>query len=316
MWRIIFSLVNLSDNISGWLFSLIVQIVGMGVIPLLLYKFWVKEDILTGFSIKVKLPPIVWALTVILGFLLSYMTMGVSLIWQNVLILLGFTHINSAGTVYSDFGVFVMELFTTAMLPAVFEELTDRGLTMQMFKGIEDDRIVMVLMAALFALAHQNVVQTGYTFVGGLVFSFVALKTKSIIPGMIMHFINNSINVVGAYSEQRNGLFASIQDKVSDFISDYFFIAVLTWVAAAFAIVMICRYIAKICKNKNNENVKEDSVYYYPNKMQYVDDLFGGSKRELTEKSAPHWYEYAFLYGSVIMMALTTIFSFIWGIWR
>ncbi len=317
LWRIVFSLVNLSDNVSGWLFSLIVQIVGMGVIPLLLSKFWVKEDIVKGYCLKVKLPPIIYVLTVVLGFLLSYLTTGVSLIWQNILILLGYTHINSAGTIYSDFGVLVMELFTTAMLPAMFEELTDRGLLLQVFKGVDDDRLKMVLIGALFGLAHQNVMQTGYAFVGGMLFAFVALKTKSIIPGMIMHFMNNGINVISSYSDQHNGLIAKIQNGVSDFISKHFFIAIITWIAAAFAIVAICRFIANIMRKTETEEPKEDDVYYYPNKMQYVDDLFGsGNKKELTQNSAPAWYEYAFLYGSIAVTVLTTLFTFIWGIWR
>lgn len=317
LWRIVFSLVNLSDNVSGWLFSIIVQIVGMGVIPLLLSKFWVKEDIVKGYCLRVKLPPAIYALTVLLGFLLSYVTRGVSLLWQNMLILLGFTHINSAGTIYSDFGVFVMELMTTAMLPAMFEELTDRGLLLQVFKGVEDEKLKMVLIGALFGLAHQNVMQTGYAFIGGMLFAFVAIKTKSIIPGMIMHFMNNAMSVIGAYSEQKSGFFAKIQSGINDFIGKHFFIAIITWIAAGFAIVGVCKLIAKIMRKVEPVEIKEDNTYYYPNKMQYVDDLFGsGNKKELTKNPTPKWYEYAFLYGSVAVTVLTTMFTFMWGIWR
>lgn len=317
IWRIVLSFLNISDNVSSWIFSLIVQVVGMGVIPLVLYKFWVKDDIITGFSLKVKLSPVVYILAVALGFLLWYLTVGVSAIWQNILALLGFTHINGVGTIYSDPGVLVMELFTVALLPAIFEELTDRGLAMQMFKGIEDEKVVMVLMALLFSLAHQNITQTGYTFVGGLVFAYLALKTKSIIPGMIIHFINNAISVVGGYSEQHNGFIAAVEDKIYAFINGHFFLAILTWVAVAFIIVAVLRYIAGLSRKEEIERPAEDSVYYYPNKMKYVDDLFGsGSKKDLTKTTAPKWYEYAFLYGAIAMMALTTVFTFIWGVLR
>lgn len=317
VWRIVFSLVNLSDNVSSWVFSAIVEIVGMGVIPLVLYKLWVKDDVLTGFYFKVKLPPIIYVLVIVLGFLLSYLTTGVSLIWQNILILLGYTHVNSVGTIYSDAGVLVMELLTTALLPAVFEEITDRGLTMRMLSGINDDKVKMVIIAALFALAHQNAVQTGYTFVGGLVIAYVALKTRSIIPGMIIHFINNALSVISGYSGQHSGFYASIEDKVDSFIGNHFFLAILTWVAAAFVIVIILRYIGSMTKKAEREQPEADSVYYYPNKMQYVDDLFGASfKRDLTTKATPVWYEYAFVYGAVAMMTATTLFTFVWGVLR
>lgn len=317
VWRIVFSFLNLSDNVTNWLFSIVVQIFGMGVIPLTLYKLWVKEDVISGFYLKVKLPPAVYVLAVVLGLLLAYLTTGVSLIWQNMLIFLGFTHVNSAGTIYSDAGVLVMEIVTTAMLPAIFEELTDRGLAIRMLRGIEDDKTVMILVAVLFGLAHQNIMQTGYAFVGGLVFAYLALKTRSIIPGMIIHFINNFLNVIGGYSSQHNGFYAAIEDKINAFIGEHFFLAILTWIAVAFIIVGILRYIAGLTKQEEREKPPEDSVYYYPNKMQYVDDLFGsGAKRDLTKDSAPAWYEYAFLYGSAVMMIATTLFTFMWGVWR
>ena len=84
--RIVFSFVELSDNVSGWLFSIMMQVIGMGVIPFVLFKFWVKEDVVSGFSLKVKIPPVTYLLAIVLGFLLSYVTTGVSLIWQNILI--------------------------------------------------------------------------------------------------------------------------------------------------------------------------------------------------------------------------------------
>ncbi len=316
--RIVFSFVELSDNVSGWLFSIMMQVIGMGVIPFVLFKFWVKEDVVSGFSLKVKIPPVTYLLAIVLGFLLSYVTTGVSLIWQNILILLGYTHVNAPGTIYSDAGVLIMELFTTAMLPAFFEEFTDRGLVLRMFRGIDNEKTVVILTAVLFGLAHQNIMQTGYAFVGGLAFAFLALKTKSIFPGIIIHFINNALSVVSGYSSQHNGLYAAVQDKFYAFISGHFLVAVLTWAAAGTLIVVILKYIAKI-QPKEKPSEKEGDVFFFPNKLQYVDDIFGAGLRKDIARisvSKPYWYEYAFLYGSIAMMTLTTLFTFMWGVWR
>ncbi len=314
LMRIIFGFVNLSDNVANWLFSFLVQIIGMGVIPMVLFKFWVKEDILTGFSIKIKIPPLTYVLAVVLGFLVSYLTTGVSVIWQMILRLLGYTHINSVGTIYSSAGVLVMELITTALLPGIFEEITDRGLVLRLYRGVENEKMVIIMTGILFGLAHQNIVQTGYAFVGGMIFGFLALRTKSIIPGMIIHFMNNALSVISGYSEQTGGLYSQIEGIVYNFINNYFFIAIITWVATAALIIVILKFIAKI---QPKEEKKEDDVFFFPNKVQYVDDLFGtGLKKDISLKEKTHWSEYAFLYGAIALTALTTIFTFLWGLWR
>ncbi len=317
--RIVFSSVSLSDNLSSWLFSLFVQVIGMGVIPLVLYKVWIKEDIISGFSINVKIPKIVYIIAIALGFLLSYLTLGVSFVWQNVLALLGFTHINAPGTIYSGAEVLILELLCTAIMPAIFEELNYRGLTLQMFRDVEDEKITMVLLAILFSLGHQNVMQTGYTFVGGLIFAFLAIKTKSIIPGMIIHFINNGTSVISSNSEQTNGFVAKIQDAVYNFISGHFLLALLSWIATGVLVVWLLKKTAEICSKQRvtEEKVSDGYGYYFPQKVQYIDDLFGSSlTRDLIIKKRSAWYEYAFLYAYIAMTFATTLFSFIWGIWR
>ena len=291
----------------------------MGLLPLTLYKLWVKEDIVSGFSINTKIPKIIYIIAIILGFLLSYVTLGVSLIWQNVLALLGYTHINAPGTIYSGIEVLILELLCTAALPAIFEELTDRGLALQMFKDIEDEKVTMILMAIIFSLAHQNIMQTGYTFIGGLIFAFLAIKTKSIIPGMIIHFINNALSVISGYSSQHNGFVAKIQDGVYNFISGHFLIALVTWVATGALIVWLLKKAAEICAKERHpeEKVSDGFGYYFPQKVQYIDDLFGNSlTRDLIVKKRSAWYEYSFLYAFMAMTFATTLFTFIWGIWR
>ena len=52
--RILAAQLIIPDNYSDWLFSFLAQVIGMGVLPLLLVKFWVKEDVLYGLSIRTK----------------------------------------------------------------------------------------------------------------------------------------------------------------------------------------------------------------------------------------------------------------------
>lgn len=319
--RIIFSFVTLSDNISDWLFSFAVQVIGMGIIPILLYKFWVKDDVLTGFYIKTKIPYKIYILAILVGFLFRYMTIGVSIIFQTILRLLGYTHVNSAGTIYSSWEVLLLSIITTAVLPAIFEEITDRGLTMRLFENVKEDRTKIIYMAILFALAHQNIVQTGYTFIGGLVLAFLAIKTKSIIPGVIIHFMNNFFSVLSGYSSQKNGVIAFYEDKFFQFVNNYFLLAMISFIICGLVLVLLLRHIGDIMKKESVKEIPSQAENFYtytPNgsNMEPLNDLFGFSTPKNAIKARSRWYEYAFLYGAVALGLLSTLFTFIWGLWR
>ena len=281
----------------------------MGIIPLVLYKFWVKDDILTGLYIKFKIPRIIWVLAVVCGIMTSIATRGISIIWYNALLILGYTPVNSVGTIYSNVGVLFMEILTTAMLPAMFEELTDRGVVMRGLSGIGDDKMLLVAIAALFALGHQNVLQTGYTFAAGLVFAFFAIKTKSIIPGVIMHFINNFISVISEYAEQNSAAFAKFDNLLNSLINRYLFMAFLLWSGVVVGLVFLLKYVARVCKREEKKENPEPIFIT-------GDELFDGPIKKEEVKEQPHWYEYGFIYGAAVMMIATTMFTFVWGIIR
>jgi membrane protease YdiL (CAAX protease family) len=319
--RIVFSFINLSDNISSWLFSFAVQVVGMGLIPILLYKFWVKDDFLTGFYIKTKIPFKIYLLAIVVGFLFRYMTIGVSILFQTILRLLGYTHINSGGTIYSGWEVLLLSIIVTAVLPAIFEEITDRGLTMRLFENVKEDRTKIIFMAVLFALAHQNIVQTGYTFIGGLVLAYLAVKTKSILPGVIIHFMNNFFSVLSGYSSQKNGVISFYENRFFQFVNSNFLLALISFALCALVLILVLRYIADSMKKESRKETPSQAENFYTytpsgSNMEPLNDLFGFSTPKNILKLRSKWYEYAFLYGAVALGVASTLFTFIWGLWR
>lgn len=145
--------------------------------------------------------------TVLLAVCMIIFTSGFSMIWQVALSLIGFTHVPSS-TDYSSVGILFKELFFVAVLPGVFEEFTHRGL---LFSGYKKTGWKYVLLSALlFALMHQNIVQTGYTFVDGVAMALVFYYTGSIFPSMFMHFLNNAVSVMLGYGAQNGGFFGFI----------------------------------------------------------------------------------------------------------
>ena len=86
---------------------------------------------------------------------------------------------------------FVGVLFVIAVLPAVMEETVFRGLIL---KGLRQSKEIyaVLLCGALFALYHQKPEQTVYQFCCGVAFALVALRSGSVLPTIVAHFINNA----------------------------------------------------------------------------------------------------------------------------
>ena len=98
------------------------------------------------------------------------------------------------------------------MLPAFCEELLFRGVLLNACEnGMGSIRAVFTV-GFCFALFHGSPEQTVYQFIAGCVFAFVAVRSRSVTPSVLMHFINNALIVIlgacGLYGEGgRNGDF-------------------------------------------------------------------------------------------------------------
>lgn len=87
-------------------------------------------------------------------------------------------------------------LLVIAVMPALFEELLFRGaLLNSCIEGVGTVRTVLIV-GFCFALYHGSPEQTVYQFIAGCAFTFLAVRSGSIIPSVIMHFINNAIIVI------------------------------------------------------------------------------------------------------------------------
>lgn len=115
--------------------------------------------------------------------------------WLNLLVGYEAQPINlpSAG-----FGNFLLCTLIVCLLPAVFEELLFRGLVLNGCKRL-GDVFATLLCGALFCLYHHSPNQTPYQFILGCVFVLLAIKSGSIIPSVIFHFLNNFYVIVGYF---------------------------------------------------------------------------------------------------------------------
>lgn len=89
-------------------------------------------------------------------------------------------------------------IFIIAIIPAITEELTIRGIILSGYKN--KTSICGILVSALyFGLMHLTFTQLLYTFVAGIIFAYVVKVTNSIYSSMIMHFILNATQISLAY---------------------------------------------------------------------------------------------------------------------
>ncbi len=90
---------------------------------------------------------------------------------------------------------FVGALFVIALLPAVFEEILFRGVVLD-GAHVYGTAGAALLCGGLFALFHQNPVQTIYQFIWGAAFALMAIRAGSILPTMLAHFLNNAVIII------------------------------------------------------------------------------------------------------------------------
>ncbi len=133
----------------------------------------------------------------LLAFLLAFGLLF-SLNWVNTLFLEALSKIGYQmpdSSVPSVEGArFLLVLLVIAVLPALCEETIFRGILLE---GIKDCGTVAACLVcgALFSIFHQNPAQTIYQFLCGCVFALLVLRADSILPAVVLHFLNNAVVV-------------------------------------------------------------------------------------------------------------------------
>ena len=133
---------------------------------------------------------------------------------------------------------FLISLLMVAVLPAICEELMFRGYIFASLENKLNYKKAIIFAGLLFGAYHMNITQFFATALLGIIMCYVAYKSRSILPGIIMHFTNNALSVVVMYYPDQVAKVAPVLAKETLMLSDVFLI-----LAVGVALLMLGKYI-------------------------------------------------------------------------
>ncbi|MDA3838062.1 MAG: ABC transporter permease [Candidatus Delongbacteria bacterium] len=83
-----------------------------------------------------------------------------------------------------------------AILPAIFEEFTFRGIFLYMLEKKYSFIKASVVVGLMFGVMHLNVFTLLETALLGIILTMITLRSGSIIPAIIFHFANNAYSII------------------------------------------------------------------------------------------------------------------------
>lgn len=90
----------------------------------------------------------------------------------------------------------VPALLMVAVIPAFMEEILFRGILLNnLEEGVGTVRAVFIA-GFCFSLYHGSVEQTIYQFICGCLFAYLAVRSRSVAPAVLIHFLNNAVIIV------------------------------------------------------------------------------------------------------------------------
>lgn len=167
------------------------------VIPGIVYCQISKNYLSDIIPVKYVKQGLLWP-CVFIGLAVAMISNIASVILENNLSMFGIE--NTAGSSYDISTVFdfIIVLISVAVVPAFAEEFAFRGIIMGTMRKY-GDAFAIIVSSAVFGAFHGNLSQVPFAFILGLVLGFIDCKTNSIIPSIIVHFINNAYAVTFGY---------------------------------------------------------------------------------------------------------------------
>lgn len=201
-----FGLLSFMGEAANYVFNIIVQIGLMLTTSIFLFSALIKKkpkSVVNFFGYR-KISLRSAFISIGIGFCVFILNIFIATFFSIVLQLFGYKFSQNPEVTSYPFYMLLVNVIMTALLPAVCEETAHRGLVLKGL-GVNNKMTALVISSLLFGLMHMNIEQFFYATIIGFFVGYLSLMTGSIYPAMIIHFMNNFLNVYMSFSRV-NGL--------------------------------------------------------------------------------------------------------------
>ena len=338
----------ISNEMLDYIASGIIQIGFMFLIPVVVFSLMQKQKVKKTFTdfgyAKINFKSIL--VCILIGFFCYFLNILISSFFGTIIRMCGYESMPSTSSAAGDYSflTFILNVVTVAVLPAICEETTHRGLLLKGFSNLGIKKAI-ILSSILFGLMHLNINQFFYATVLGFIMALTVIISKNIFPAIIIHFMNNFLSVYFDFAVHKNwfgkGLyqFFTMFLYSENFIS-FFITNCLVLVVLLFTIVFLFSILLKETRIKKVNNMlsdiaqinKEfnagDPVYQNNPNLANLHSLNNLMKQynikslnsmvftdlELKERRKSTLFEIMLLVSCFVVGGLVTAFTFIWGI--
>jgi len=104
---------------------------------------------------------------------------------------------------------FILLFIAVAIIAPIGEELLFRGFFQQVLeKHWKDVTRAILITALLFSMIHMNPYWFAQIYILGVILGFIAWKTQSVLPALILHGMNNAMAMLFAFVDlEKNNLY-------------------------------------------------------------------------------------------------------------
>ena len=305
--------------------SFLIQIVVMFAIPLLMYSLLMKKNIKQTFKDcglkKVSLNIVL--ISIILGIVLYFINSFVADVFASIITLFGYESIGSSTTTL-NYSTLLKELILSCILPGICEEFLHRGILLHANKKHQNTKFCLIISSLLFGLTHLNIRQFFYASILGFLMGYVTLAADSIIPSIIIHFMNNFLSNYFFYGAHFKWPLASFVNYVTNIFMSNFIVFVIVSSISVILLITAYHYLVKqIMKERAKSEIKAIIEALRMEKMSLteaqaqfnqINNLMKHRKTNTNKTNKFSFTSNIFLISSIVLGSLVTISSFIWGV--
>lgn len=232
-----------TTNMSALYFQIIFSSVGSAFLVGLFYLLLSKNKLNTTIKTdKIKLR-IFFPFTFI-GMAIAMVANYAASIVDSNISLFGLENTASTSIPTNSITEIILYIIAVALVPAFAEEFAFRGIFMGVLRKY-GNTFAIITSSIIFGAMHGNITQIVFAFILGLIFGYIDCKTNSIIPSIVVHFINN--------------FYAVLLDVLSSTgVNDEIYLSIYYFLVTLFCILGILSFLYLLSTEKDIFKIKEE----------------------------------------------------------